>query len=80
MRFGELWLTLGKILAGTLAMAAVVAGGWYLVRGIHGAEVIAVFGFIPLGVAVYAASLWALKVEGRDELAAVWAKIRGKLT
>jgi len=79
MKFGDLWLTLGKILTGTVAMAAVVAGGWQVVREIHGAEVLAVFGLIPLGVAVYAAALWALKVEGRDELAAVWVKIRGRL-
>jgi len=79
MKFGELWRTLGKILGGTVAMAAVVEGGWSAVREIHGAEVIAVFGLIPLGIAVYAAALWALKIEGRDELAAVWAKIRGKL-
>jgi len=59
MKFGELWLTLGKILIGTLAMAAVVKGGWHWVHEIHGAEVIAVFALIPLGVAVYAAALWA---------------------
>lgn len=80
MGFRELWPTLAKILAGTLAMAATVEGGWHLVHEIYGAEVIAVVVLIPLGVAVYAGSLWALKVEGRDELAAVWAKIRGKLT
>lgn len=79
MTFGELWLTLGKILAGTLAMAAVVGGGWHLMRGMHGADVIAVAGLIPLGVAVYAAALWMLKIEGRDELGALVAKLRGKL-
>ena len=77
--FGGLWSPLGKIILGTLAMVAVVEAGWYLVREIYGAEVIAVVGLIPLGAAVYAASLWGLKVEGRDELAVVWGKIRGKL-
>jgi putative peptidoglycan lipid II flippase len=79
MKFGELWETLGKISLGTLAMAAVVGGGWWFVRRVHGADVIAVFGLIPLGVAVYAAALWALKIEGREELAALVAKVRGKL-
>ncbi len=78
MKFGELWLTLGKILGGTLAMVAVIEAAWYFLREIHGAEVIAVFALVPLGVAVYAASLWLLQVEGRDELAAVWTKVRGK--
>jgi putative peptidoglycan lipid II flippase len=80
MKFKELWLTLSKILAGTLAMGAVVGGAWHWVREIYGAEVIAVFGLIPLGVVTYAASLWVLKVEGRDELAAVVAKVRAKVS
>lgn len=79
MQFGELWLTLGKILAGTLAMGAVVEGGWYLVREVYGADAIAVFGLIPLGVAVYAAALWVLKIEGRDELAAVFVRLRARV-
>jgi putative peptidoglycan lipid II flippase len=79
MKFGELWGTLGKISLGTLAMAAVVGGGWWLLHRVHGADVIAVFGLIPLGVAVYAAALWVLKIEGREELAALVAKVRGKL-
>ena len=78
MKFGDLWLTLWKILAGTLAMAAAVAVGWRLVRAMHGADVIAVFGLIPLGVVVYGASLWFLKIEGRDELVDLVAKLRGK--
>jgi len=79
MEFGELWRTLGKIIVATLAMTAVVAGGWHLVHNVHGGEVIAVFGLIPLGVAVYAAALWGLKIEGREELVALVAKIRGKV-
>ena len=43
---------------------------------LHGADVIAVFGLIPAGVAIYAGVLWALKIEGREELAAIVAKIR----
>jgi putative peptidoglycan lipid II flippase len=61
---------------GSLAMAAVVAGGWWMLRGVYGADVIAVFGLIPLGVAVYGGVLWALRIEGREELAALLAKFR----
>ncbi len=79
MGLGELWSTLGKISAGTLVMAVVVGGGWQAVRALPRAEWIAVFALIPIGVAVYAASLWILKIEGRDELAALWAKARAKV-
>ncbi len=79
MALGELWRTLGKILGAALLMGAVVAGAWRLIAHVHRAEMIAVFGLIPLGVAVYATVLWMLKVEGRDELAAVWTKLRGKI-
>lgn len=73
---GDLWRTMGKMLLGSLAMAALVAGGWWMIRDIYGADVIAVFGLIPLGVAVYAGVLWALRIEGREELAALVAKMR----
>jgi putative peptidoglycan lipid II flippase len=79
MVFGELWRTLGKILLATLAMGAVVSGGWRFVAAVYGADVIAVFGLIPLGVAVYAGVLWALRIEGREELAALVAKLRKKV-
>ena len=78
MVFGDLWGTLGKILLGTLAMGAAVGGGWWLIRGIYGADVLAVFGLIPCGVAVYAGVLWGLRIEGREELAAIVAKFRRK--
>ena len=74
--FGDLWQSMGKMLLGSFAMAAVVAGGWWMIREIYGADVIAVFGLIPLGVAVYAGVLWSLRIEGREELAALVAKIR----
>jgi putative peptidoglycan lipid II flippase len=78
LAFGELWLTLAKILGATLAMGAVVGGAWQALRNVYGAEVIAVFGLVPLGVAVYASALWVLRVEGRDELIAVWTRVREK--
>jgi putative peptidoglycan lipid II flippase len=78
MVFGDLWRTLAKIVVGTAAMGAAVVGGWWAIRGIGGADVIAVFGLIPVGVVVYAGVLWALKIEGREELAAIVVKIRKK--
>jgi putative peptidoglycan lipid II flippase len=74
MHFGELWRTLGKILAGTGAMTLVVGGGWLALRGLPKAHAIAVFGLIPLGVAVYAGALWLLRIEGREELEQLFAK------
>lgn len=83
MEFGELWRTLGKVIVAALAMSAVVGGGWWALR--HGlravrvADLLAVFALIPLGVATYAAVLWAVRVEGREEFAALAAKFGGKL-
>jgi putative peptidoglycan lipid II flippase len=79
MEFGVMWGTLGKMAVATLFMVAVVGAGWWALRGVYGADVLAVLGLIPAGVAVYAGVLWVLKVEGRDELATVWGKIRGKI-
>lgn len=79
MTFGELWRTLGKILLATAAMAVVVAGGWHLIAGHAGASLLVVGGLIPLGVGVYAGALWLLKIEGREELVALAAKLRGKI-
>ena len=78
MVFGDLWGTLGKILIGTLAMGSAVGGGWWLIRGIYGADMLAVFVLIPFGVAVYAGVLWGLRIDGREELAAIVEKFRRK--
>ncbi len=79
MTFGELWRTLGKIFLATAAMAVVVAGGWFLLDGHRGASLLAVLILIPAGVAGYAGALWLLKIEGREELVALAAKLRGKI-
>ena len=50
--------------------------GW---PGLRIADAVAIFGLIPLGIAVYAAVLWALRIEGRDELAVLVKKFRAKL-
>jgi hypothetical protein len=33
---------------------------------------------IAVGVAVYGAALWVLKIEGRDDLAAIGRRLRAK--
>lgn len=83
LAFGELWRSLGKVVVATAVMAGVVGGGWQGLRhgwpGLRIADAVAIFGLIPLGIAVYAAVLWALRIEGRDELAVLVKKFRAKL-
>ena len=74
MRFAPLGPSLAKILLATAGMAAVVAAGWWGVRAAvagRAADLVAVFVVIPLGCTVYAGLLWLLKIEGREELAAL---------
>ena len=67
-----------KVLAGTALMTLFVGAGWYaagrlpLTQRLQ--DVIAIFGLIPAGVAVYAAVIWLLRIEGREELAAAIRK------
>ena len=82
MRFGSLGPSFGKILLATAAMSAAVGAGRYgLTRNCSGrlADVLTIFGLIPLGGAIYVALLWALKIEGREELKAMLrAKFGGR--
>ena len=82
MGLREWWVSLGKVLAGTLAMTVFVAGGWQALQVVSGAprvaDSLAIFGLIPAGVAVYAAVLWALRIEGRDELTALVKSVRAR--
>ena len=82
MTFAPLWPSVGKVLAATLAMSVVVEAGW---RGLEAtgagrrADLVAVAGLIPLGAVVYVAALWALRIEGREELNTLWKTFRAKL-
>lgn len=83
--FEPLWPSVIKVLVATLVMSAVVAGGWRLLGGPAGpggtltllrfkvniVDLIAVLGLIPLGLVTYVAALFALKIEGREELASL---------
>ncbi len=75
MHLAPLVPSLAKVIGATAAMAAVVAGGWHFVRGLHGASAVAVFGLIPVGVATYGAVLWMARIEGRDELEAMFSRL-----
>jgi putative peptidoglycan lipid II flippase len=79
MKFGDLWLTIGKVALASLAMGVVVALGWWGVRelmnGARAADLVAIVGLIPISVAVYGGVLWALRVEGSEELSTLIKKL-----
>jgi putative peptidoglycan lipid II flippase len=81
--FGPLWPNLLKITIAAILMGGVVWGGVKLAGGfawpakVH--DLVVVVGLIPAAVAVYGALLWVLKIEGRDELGEILAKLRGKV-
>lgn len=79
LSFGDLWLTIGKVLMASVAMAAVVAAGWWSLReamdGARLADTVAIMVLIPLSVVVYGGVLWAVRVEGREELSVVIKKM-----
>jgi putative peptidoglycan lipid II flippase len=60
-------------------MACVVCGGWWalqaLALGRRATDAIAVAGLIPGGVGAYGLALWLLRIEGRDELGALLARL-----
>ncbi len=80
MRFGPLAPSLFKILICSAVMGLFVAGGWREIQrlGLGGSwtPAIAVFTLIPLAIAVYGALLWAMRIEGREELTAILRRLR----
>ena len=64
-----------KVLAASALMAAAVAGawaGWVRAMGRGGwHDLVGLAACIALGVGVFAAAVWALRVEGREELTAL---------
>jgi putative peptidoglycan lipid II flippase len=84
LAFGDLWRSLGKVIVASAVMTLAVAAGWRALAasgvGMRTADVVALVGLIPLGVGIYAALLWWLKIEGRDELQAVFERIGRRFT
>jgi len=75
LTFAPLWPSMFKVFIATLAMSGVVWLGWHRLAGTgRSADLLAVFGLIPLGVAVYAVVLWTLRIEGREEFEAMIKK------
>ena len=81
--FAPLAPSLAKIAVATVAMGLVVWGGsraaGYLPLAGKARDWVLVLGLIPLGCLVYGVVLALLKIEGREEFAAVWEKLRGRL-
>jgi len=79
--FAPLWPSVGKILAATLVMGLLVGGGWHWLQGAglggRARDWLALGVLIPLGVLLYAALLWGLKIEGREEFAAIARRVFG---
>jgi putative peptidoglycan lipid II flippase len=93
MTLAPLWPSVAKVMLGALVMGVVVWAGWQLVGNIgaeihfpiykvhlkvHVADLVAVLGLIPLGVAVYGVVLWLVKIEGHDEFSTLLGKLRAK--
>jgi putative peptidoglycan lipid II flippase len=82
MNLGLLLPSLGRILAASAVMALVVWGGMQLVAllplGDKARDLVRVVGLIPVAGALYAALLWMLKIEGREDLEALFKKLRAR--
>jgi putative peptidoglycan lipid II flippase len=83
LAFAPVVPSLGKIAMASALMGGVVWGGAKLAARLpltgKAQDLVIVAGLIPAACAVYGALLWALKIEGREELGALWGKIRAKL-
>ncbi len=84
MNFSPLWPSVGKVLFASLVMGLLVGGGWRSLQaaklGVHTRDVLALAGLIPLGVVLYGTALWALRIEGREDFAAILSRLRSKVT
>ena len=82
LRFGHLGRDLAKIVVASVVMGAVVAAGWWgwsqAVPVSKSTDTLGLAGVILAGVAVYGGQLWVFRIEGRDDLAAIFSKIRAK--
>jgi putative peptidoglycan lipid II flippase len=71
-----------KIAVASAGMTAVVALGWRAwATTVPAAKVADTFGLltlVALGAMVYGSFVWMLRIEGREDVAAIWAKLRGR--
>ncbi len=80
--FAPLWSNLGKIVGASALMGVAVWGGARLAARLpltgKAQDLVIVAGLIPAACAIYGALLWALRIEGREELRALWTRLRRK--
>ena len=77
MRLAPLLPSFAKVLGATAVMAAVVAAGSRALQalGLGASNLAPVALLVPAGVCAYALALWLLRIEGRDELEAMLARV-----
>lgn len=84
LAFHHLLGDLGKIVAASTVMGLVVGAGWWWAGRMFAVskltDGIAIAVLVVAGVAVYGALLWTLRIEGRDEVAKLLNKFRGRKT
>ncbi len=82
--FAPLLPNLGKIVMASALMGVAVWGGVQLLAGLaltgKVRDLAVVAGLIPVACAVYGALLWIMKIEGREDLDALLARIRAKFS
>lgn len=75
---------LAKVMIASAIMGALVLTGWWAwerqLSTSKLAEACVLFLLIGAAVGIYGVLLWALKIEGREDLAAVFARIRAKFS
>jgi len=79
MHFAPLLPSIAKVVLGAAVMVGVVAGGWRglqaLALGGRATDAVAIAALIPAGAAAYGLVLWVLRIEGRQELEAMLARM-----
>ncbi len=82
LEFAPIRADLAKVIVAATVMGGVVAaGGWAAARLLPVSKLndaLLIAALIAVGVAVYGALIWTLRVEGRDDMAAVLGKLRAK--
>lgn len=82
LEFRPLVPDLAKVIGAAMVMGAVVGGGWRAWRSTHApTDILDVTGMllmVAVGIGLYGALVWMLRIEGREDLAGVLAKVRAK--
>jgi putative peptidoglycan lipid II flippase len=83
LAFRHLTSDLAKIVAAGSAMAVIVGFSWALWQQLlppsRIVQTLGIAAMIVLGVGVYGAGVWVLRIEGREDLAALWDRLRSRL-